>query len=193
MTNSLASSIANLASEDATARAGAAGIIYRAGRDLAEPVVRQWRADPELASLLGGESPRITVGVAVEPVTFARIRAVNGSPLLARVPPTQDAAEFELDFSGGISLDILTTNQPGGSGAIARFLAKFGEGIQQVEYRTTDVGRATQILREKFGLEPVYPETRPGAGGAKINFFLVSTAGGQKVLIELYETFGTGQ
>lgn len=193
MADSLSISIANLASEDATARAGAAGIIYRAGRDLAEPVVRQWRADSELASLLGGESPRITVGVAVEPVAFARIRAVNGSPLLARVPPTQDAAEFELDFSGGISLDILTTNQPGGSGAIARFLAKFGKGIQQVEYRTLDVDRATQILREKFGLVPVYPETRPGAGGAKINFFLVSAPSGQKVLIELYETSGTGQ
>lgn len=193
MADSLSISIANLASADATARAGAAEIIYRAGRDLAEPVVLEWRADPELASLLAGESPRITVGVAVEPVTFARIRAVNGSPLLARVPPAQDAAEFELDFSAGISLDILTTNQPGGSGAIARFLAKFGEGIQQVEYRTADVDRATQILREKFGLEPVYSETRPGAGGTRINFFLVSAPSGQKVLIELYETSGTGQ
>ena len=43
-------------------------------------------------------------------------------------------------------LDILTTKSPGGTGAIASFLEKFGEGIQQVETDVTDVDRATETL-----------------------------------------------
>jgi len=49
------------------------------------------------------------------------------------------------------------------------------------------VDRATQILRDKFGLAPVYPATRAGADGTRVNFFLVSAPGASKVLIELYE------
>lgn len=187
MTRSLSPLISALMSTDAATRTAAAQDIFNAGRALAEPVVQGWCSDPPFAALLGGDSPAITVGVAVEPITFARIRAANGSPLLARVPPDQDAAEFELHFPNGISLDILTTNQPSGQGAIARYLQKFGEGIQQVEYRTTGVDRATQILKEKFDQLPVYPETRPGAGGTRVNFFLAPAPDGGNVLIELYE------
>ena len=81
---------------------------------------------------------------------------------------------------------MLTTREPGGTGAIARYLAKFGEGIQQVEYRCADVDRATVLLKEKFAVVPVYPLARSGADGTRINFFLMPSAGG-KVLIELYE------
>jgi methylmalonyl-CoA/ethylmalonyl-CoA epimerase len=84
-------------------------------------------------------------------------------------------------------LDILTTNAPGGRGAIARFLEKFGEGIQQVEIDVTDVDRATEILRTRFQIEPIYPATRPGASGTRVNFFLVTTWDGKKVLVELVE------
>jgi hypothetical protein len=49
------------------------------------------------------------------------------------------------------------------------------------------VPRATQILKEKFSMTPVYPEARPGADGTRVNFFLVSAPGAPKVLIELYE------
>lgn len=187
MTKSLSRLISALASPDAATRAAAALDIFKAGRALAEPVVQGWRSDPPFAALLGGDSPAVTVGLAVEPVTFERIRAANGSPLLARVPPGQDASEFELHFPNGVSLDVLTTNQLGGQGAIARYLQKFGEGIQQIEYRATDVDRATKILKEKFDQLPVYPETRPGAGGTRVNFFLASAPDGGNVLIELYE------
>jgi hypothetical protein len=84
-------------------------------------------------------------------------------------------------------LDILTSRAPGGDGAIAKYLAKFGEGIQQVEFRCEDVDRATGILKEKFDVKAIYPETRAWADGTRMNFFLVPTAEGRKVLIELYE------
>jgi hypothetical protein len=66
-------------------------------------------------------------------------------------------------------------------------LAKFGEGVQQVEFRCTNVDRATEILKNKFGVVPIYPATRNGADGTRVNFFLVASPGAGKVLIELYE------
>jgi hypothetical protein len=135
--------------------------------------------------------PKLTIGIAVLPETFDRIRSANGSPPLADVPPDQDALEFELDFTGHFipppRLDILTTKAPGGDGAIAHFLNKFGEGIQQVEIDVTDVDRATEILRTRFQIEPIYPSTRPGANRTRVNFFLVTSWNGSKVLVELVE------
>jgi len=141
---------------------------------------------------LCGGTPVVTVGVAVQPATFEKIREANGTPRLAEVPTEQDAQEFELHFplqggAGGVALDVLTTREPGGQGAIARFLAKQGGGIQQVEFGCRDVDRAAAILRSEFGVEPVYPAKRPGADGTQVNFFLAAHPDGKKVLIELYE------
>lgn len=178
-------SIALLASTDAGERARGAGRLYERGAALAEAATAAWRGDREMAALLTG---RPTVGVAVRQETFERIGAANDSPPLADVPPDQDAREFELHFPPKISLDILTTREPGGAGAIARYLERRGEGIQQVELFVTDVDRATELLRERQGLEPIYPATRPGAGGTRVNFFLAPIPAGGKVLIELVET-----
>ncbi|MBI3664136.1 MAG: hypothetical protein HY234_13950 [Acidobacteria bacterium] len=180
----LADAIAHLASTDATVRARAAAELYRAGRVLGDAATQGWRADAELAALLVQE---LTVGVTVTPEHFQAIRAVMGAPRLADVPPDQDAQEFELHL-GEARLDILTTRVPGGSGAIAKFLEKFGEGIQQVEYFVRDVDRATELLRGRFGVQPIYPQTRAGADGTRVNFFLASTPDGKKVLIELVQT-----
>jgi hypothetical protein len=188
MSSPLAQSIADLSSADSSKKLAAAGEIYRLGRATAGSATAGWWAESELSELLLGPNPAITVGLAVQRETFGRIRIANGTPRLAAVPPDQDAEEFELHFAGGISLDILTTREPGGSGAIAKYLAKFGEGIQQVEYRSTNVDRASQILKERFRVSPVYPETRNGADGTRVNFFLVASPDGGKVLIELYET-----
>jgi hypothetical protein len=187
MSSSLAQSIADLSSADESKKLAAAGELYRLGRATGGSAVAGWWAESELTSLLFGPSLVITVGLAVHRDTFGRIRIANGTPRLAEVPPDQDAEEFELDFTEGISLDILTTREPGGSGAIAKYLAKFGEGIQQVEYRCVNVDRASQILKEKFKVVSVYPATRSGADGTRVNFFLVASPDGGKVLIELYE------
>ncbi|PYU62799.1 MAG: hypothetical protein DMG55_02440 [Acidobacteria bacterium] len=188
MSSRLAQSIADLSSADRSKRLAAAGEIYRLGRAAAGSAISNWWAEGELSGLLLGPHPAITVGLAVERDTFGRIRIANGTPRLADVPADQDAEEFELRFADDVFLDVLTTREPGGSGAIAKYLAKFGEGVQQVEYRCTNVDRATQILKDKFGVVPVYPATRPGADGTRINFFLVVSPDGGKVLIELYES-----
>ena len=178
-----ADAIRALAAADEPSRARATAALYEAGRSAAEAATATWRKDAELAGLFTGHP---TVGVAVHPETFDKIRLANGSPELADVPPDQDAREFELEFGDNVSLDILTTRDPHGAGAIARFLARCGEAIQQVELPVKDVDRATAILRERFSLAPLYPETRRGANATRINFFLMQGPAA-KVLIELVE------
>jgi hypothetical protein len=176
-----------MSAPDAEARVAAANEIHRIGRALADHAVFPWWSDQELSALLDGGNPFVTIGLAVSPERFQKIREASGLPRLADVPPDQDAQEFELHLPGGISLDVLTSREPGGTGAIARYLQKFGEGIQQIELRCQNVDRATAILREKFALSPVYPATRPGANGTLVNFFLISAPKANKVLIELWE------
>ena len=178
--------IAALSSPEDVARAAAARQIYAVGRSLADSAIQRWRQNDEFARLLG-KDPEMTVGLAVGPETFAQIREANGWPQLAEVPPEQDASEFTLRFEADTTLDVLTSRDPEGSGAIAKFLSKLGEGIQQVEFRCSDVNRATAILRDQFAVIPVYPEARPGADGTLVNFFLAGAADGKKVLLELYE------
>jgi hypothetical protein len=191
MANAISFAINNLASDKESGRIAAASEIYRQGRAPADRAVLAWWENSELAELLLGAEPIVTVGVAVRSETFARIRAANGQPALADVPPEQDAEEFELHFGNGVELDVLTSKEPDGQGAIARFLARFGEGVQQVEFRCLNVDRAMAILRERFSMAPIYPKGRPGANGSKVNFVLVPVpgAGGEnaRVLIELYE------
>jgi hypothetical protein len=182
--------IRSLCVADPAKRAIAATEIFTRGSGMARAAAQEWLAHPPLANLLVHDSSgalETTVGIAVEPDTFEQLRFANGSPRLADVPPDQDAQEFELDFPGGVRIDILTTRHPGGGGAIARYLLKFGEGIQQIEINVNDVSHATEILRARFKLEPVYPATRAGADGTRINFFLAPRPGGGKVLIELVE------
>lgn len=195
MPNTNSSAIAKLSAADLSTRRAAAYEIYREGRAAADRAVAQWWDEEELAMLMLAPNPEVTVGVAVPRETFARIHVANGAPTLARVPPDQDAEEFALHF-GQIHLDVLTTRDPTGGGAIARYLTKFGEGIQQVEFRCLNVDRAMQILQERFHFSPVYPKARPGADGSTINFVLVPVAESStsqspntttKVLIELYE------
>src|ERR1700731_2378642 len=189
--NAISSAITNLSAAEEAARMLAALEIYRHGRVSADRAVSRWWADAELSELLLNPKPIVSVGVAVRRETFTRIREANGQPALAIVPQEQDAEEFELHFGDGVELDVLTSREPAGQGAIARFLAKFGEGVQQVEFRCLNVDRAMAIVRERFGVAPIYPEARSGANGSRGNFALVPIPGGApentKVLIELYE------
>lgn len=188
----LAPLIRALSGPDSAARERAGVAIFRAGCELANSATQSWFLDSELATLIVRDPagiPELTVGLAVQPENFEKIRAACASPRLANVPPDQDAREFELTFPGGARLDVLTSAAPAGSGAIARFLEKSGEAIQQVEISVTSVDRATEILRDRFEIVPVYPATRPGADGTRVNFFLLTAVPSRKVLIELVEEF----
>jgi hypothetical protein len=54
-----------------------------------------------------------------------------------------------------------------------------------------NVDAATEILRTRFEVQPIYPATRVGADRTRVNFFLISLREkGQKkgkILIELVE------
>ncbi len=190
--------IRNLADSDPVKRRAAATHLHLAGAALVLTATREWFKDAEFRELVrpfsmaaanesATEDILFSIGIAVQPENFERIRAANGSPRLAEVPPDQDAMEFELRSGEHEEFDILTTRDPGGPGAIARYLKKFGEGIQQIEVNVTSVNRATDILRTRFRLTPVYPETHAGANGTRVNFFLVPAVEGKRVLIELVE------
>lgn len=181
-------------------RCEAALKLYRAGVNLFMPLLRKWVDDLSFRELtlpfsrISAEQKRnapstIIVGIAVSPETFEQIRIANGSRALADVPADQDAREFEIEMEdGSVKIDILTTREVGGNGAIAGYLKKFGSGIQQVELYVRDVDRATEILRSNFGLEPIYAATREGADGTRVNFFLATTPDAKKLLVELVES-----
>ncbi|HTZ75177.1 MAG TPA: hypothetical protein VMB47_14735 [Candidatus Aquilonibacter sp.] len=184
----LSTLIEQFADRSAALREQAASEIFRIGRERAVRCARSWLSDPVVAKLFvfdEGDFPRTTVGVGVQPEKFERIRAVNAFPPLADLPPDLDAKEFEI-HAGKVRLDVLTTRDATANGALARFLRRFGEGIQQVELNVHDVNRASATLRERFRIEPVYGEARPGADGSLVNFFLVAD-GNEKLLIELVE------
>lgn len=184
---SISALIARLATADAREREQAAREIFRQGCAAAEPVLAKWFADQEFRALACSGNTLLTVGIAVERARFEAIHAASGKPRMAEVPPDQDAREFTLAFGHGVRLDVLTARESGGQGAIARFLGRFGEGIQQLECDVRDISRATQILRARFGLESIYPETRDGADGTRVNFFLAPLSEDRKILIELVE------
>jgi hypothetical protein len=184
--------ISSLCDTDSAKRQNAAREIFARGVELARTATEKWFADAEFEGLLvsgnSGLASAATVGIAVEPGTFERIRSTNGRPRLADVPPEYDAREFELEFPGGVRIDVLTTGDPSGvSGALGKYLEKFGEGIQQVEIDVRDVEIAIRILRTRFGLESIYPAVRAGAGNTRVNFFLAPMEQGGKILIELVE------
>jgi hypothetical protein len=185
---SAAAYISRLAGADAKEREVAAYALFRLGCASAEPVLRKWFADPEFRALAPAGGALLTVGLAVQPATFEAVRARFGQPQLAEVPPDQDVLEFELGFAHGVRLDVMTPRTPGGEGPIAKFLGRFGEGIQQVECDVRDVSRATEILQQRFQLEPVYGQIRAGANQTRVNFFLVPVAESGKLLIELVES-----
>jgi hypothetical protein len=189
--STIAVAIRALAGARREEREAAAAAIFRTACDKIEPLARGWTQDAEFAGLVGALSIEFTAGIAVDPESFSAIHSANGSPQLADVPPEQDALEFHLrvDEPSAIEarLEILTTHDAAGDGAIARYLRKFGAGIQHIEIATSDVDRATEILKARFALQPIYPAARPGADGARINFFLITNPEGKKVLIELEE------
>jgi len=70
---------------------------------------------------------------------------------------------------------------------LATFLARRGQGIQQLAYRVSDLEAASTVLRDR-GLRLLYDTPKRGTAGSQINFVHPKDAGG--VLVELVEPAG---
>jgi methylmalonyl-CoA/ethylmalonyl-CoA epimerase len=67
---------------------------------------------------------------------------------------------------------------------IGKFLARSGEGIQQMAYRVTDIEVAADELRAA-GVRMLYDRPKRGTAGSRVNFAHPKDCGG--VLVELVE------
>jgi methylmalonyl-CoA/ethylmalonyl-CoA epimerase len=70
---------------------------------------------------------------------------------------------------------------------IAKFLARNGQGMQQLAYRVSDLDAVSEVLRQR-GVRLLYPEARRGTSDSRVNFVHPKDAGG--VLVELVEPAG---
>jgi methylmalonyl-CoA/ethylmalonyl-CoA epimerase len=68
--------------------------------------------------------------------------------------------------------------------AIAKFLDQRGPGVQQIAYTVDDLDQTCRDLRAQ-GVRLLYPDSRRGTAGSRINFVHPKDAGG--VLVELVE------
>lgn len=68
--------------------------------------------------------------------------------------------------------------------SIGKFLARNGQGMQQLAYRVKDLDHVCEVLRG-HGLRLLYDEPKIGTGGSRINFVHPKDARG--VLLELVE------
>jgi methylmalonyl-CoA/ethylmalonyl-CoA epimerase len=72
---------------------------------------------------------------------------------------------------------------------IGKFLARNGEGIQQMALRVTDIEVAADTLRAA-GVRVLYDEPKRGTAGSRVNFCHPKDCGG--VLMELVEPSAEG-
>jgi methylmalonyl-CoA/ethylmalonyl-CoA epimerase len=94
----------------------------------------------------------------------------------------QDIEEAMLGLPDGSRIQLISPLSP--ESTIAKFLAKNGEGIQQLAFRVTDIEAAMTAVRAA-GMTLIYSEPRIGTAGSRINFVHPKDAGG--VLVELVE------
>jgi len=87
---------------------------------------------------------------------------------------------------GDSELELLEDLTP--DGAIARHVAKRGEGIQHVAYRVDNIEQELQEIRAK-GIELIDEQPRPGARHARVAFLHPKSTKG--VLIEFVEPQGS--
>jgi methylmalonyl-CoA/ethylmalonyl-CoA epimerase len=126
------------------------------------------------------------IGIAVKNLdeTVAFYRQVMG----LEVSSTEVLNGMKIAFLriGDSELELLEDLTP--DGAIARHVAKRGEGIQHVAYRVDNIERALQEMRTK-GIELLDERPRPGARHARVAFLHPKSTKG--VLIELVEPQGS--
>src|SRR5260370_33007157 len=99
--------IDGLSAPESETRAVSATEIYKIGRALADDAAYPWWGDEDLAALLNGNEPKMTIGLAVTPERFNQIHEASGLPRLAEVPPHTHPLEFELHIPAGVCMHVL--------------------------------------------------------------------------------------
>ena len=125
------------------------------------------------------------VGLAVKDLDEAIDRWVNhyGAKLHSReVNQEQGVEEAMLQLSDGSQIQLLAALSE--DSTIGKFLAKSGEGIQQLALKVSDLAKAMDRLNNAQ-IRTVYPAQKKGSNGTSINFIHPKSTGG--VLIELVE------
>ena len=122
------------------------------------------------------------IGIAVKNLdeTVAFYRQVMG----LEVSSTEVFNGMKIAFLriGNSELELLEDLTP--EGAIARHVAKRGEGIQHIAYRVDNIEQALRDLRAK-GITLIDERPRPGARQARVAFLHPKST--KDVLIELVE------
>lgn len=137
--------------------------------------------------LLGPLVERIDhVGLAVSDLDAAidfYARVFGLAAVHEEVNEEQGVREAMVDVAGsGSFLQLLAPLRP--DSPIGRFLARNGEGMQQLAFRVADIDEASQRLRAA-GVRLLYDAPRRGTSGSRVNFVHPKDCGG--VLVELVE------
>lgn len=137
--------------------------------------------------LLGPLVERIDhVGLAVSDLDAAidfYARVFGLAAVHEEVNEEQGVREAMVDVAGsGSFLQLLAPLRP--DSPIGRFLARNGEGMQQLAFRVADIDEASARLRAA-GVRLLYDAPRRGTSGSQVNFVHPKDCGG--VLVELVE------
>ena len=122
----------------------------------------------------------IGIAVANLDATVDFYRTVMGLEVRA----TEELNGMKIAFLGVGDSELELLEDTTLDGAIARFIAKRGEGLQHVAYRVENLEQALAEMRGK-GVKLIDETPRPGARRARVAFLHPSSTKG--VLIELVE------
>lgn len=139
-----------------------------------------------LSQALGGTLLGIDhVGLAVPDLDAAIARWSQTFGLVVshrEINESQRIEEAMLDLADGSRIQLLAPLDS--QSTIAKFLAKNGEGMQQLAFRVANIDDAMAAVTSA-GMRLIYPESQIGTAGSAINFVQPKDTGG--VLIELVQ------
>ncbi len=146
---------------------------------------------PTPTSVLGPLVERIDhVGLAVADLDAAVAfyeRVFGLHNVHEEVNEEQGVREAMIDVAGsGSCLQLLAPLRE--DSPIGKFLARNGEGIQQLAFRVADIEVACARLRDA-GVRLLYAEPKSGTAGSRVNFIHPKDCGG--VLVELVQPAGS--
>jgi methylmalonyl-CoA/ethylmalonyl-CoA epimerase len=123
------------------------------------------------------------LGVAVKSLAAARVFYQNlGLAVVGEETVDSEQVRLAMVPVGETRIELLEATSP--ESAIARFIAKRGEGLHHVALRVNDLAATVERLKKK-GTRLISEDIKVGAGGHLYVFVHPSSTGG--VLLELCE------